>query len=149
MTMKLRVRDIVSHQGRDWVVEGLLSYKLAGKVYPLARLVDGDDVLYLEPLLDELDDRMLFLGEVRDLDTSTPPPSTIVYRGSSYLPRNSGSATVAVEGRVPGRAAGPCELWRYRAAGDLYLQVEKWPDRVVVLQGESVHKGMVDVLPWA
>lgn len=145
--MKLRLQDIVSHQGRDFVVEGILTYRLGGKVYRLARLVDGDTVRWMEPLMDDLDDRVLFFDEVKDLDITTPPPSTISYRGKSYVPRLEGKATVEVAGKVPDRFAGTCELWRYRAAGDLFVQIERWPDRAVALAGESVHKQMVDVLP--
>ena len=65
------------------------------------------------------------------------------------MPRLSGTATVDVEGSVPDRAAGSCELWRYRAAGDVFLQIEKWPDKTVTLAGESVHKDMVAGLPGA
>lgn len=145
--MKLQVRDIVSHAGRDWVVEGILTYKLGNRTLPLARVADGSAVRFVEPLLDDLDDRVLMMAEVDDLDTATPPPQTISYQGKSYVPRFSGAATVALEGRVPGRTTGACELWRYRAAGDVFLQIERWPDRVVVLAGESIHKGMIDVLP--
>jgi hypothetical protein len=144
--MKLRLRDIVSYQGKDFVVEGLLTYRLSGKVYRLARVVDGNTVRWVEPLTDDLDDRVLMLEEI-SLDVGTPPPPTISYQGQSFLPRMSGQATVEVVGKVPDRFAGTCDLWRYRAAGDLFLQIERWPDRTVKLFGESVHKSMVDVLP--
>ena len=145
--MKLQIRDIISHQGRDWTVEGILTYKLGDKTLPLARVVDGADVRWVEPLLDVMDDRVLMLEEVQNFDTTTPPPATIAYNGKSFVPRFSGVATVAIEGRVPGRSTGTCEVWRYRAAGDEFLQFERWPDQTLVLAGESVHKGMLDVLP--
>lgn len=145
--MKLRLRDILSHQGKDYVAEGILTYRIGGKVYRLARVVDGDTVRWVEPLLDATDDRILILDEVSDLDISTPPPPTISYQGKSYLPKLSGQATVEVAGKVPDRLAGTCEVWRYRAAGDVFLQIERWPDRTITLAGESIHKDMVDVLP--
>jgi hypothetical protein len=145
--MKLRLRDIVGYQGKDYVVEGLLTYRLAGKVYKLARVVDGDTVRWIEPLTEDSDDRVLCLDELAGIGVGAPPPPTVSYQGRSYLPRLSGQATVEVSGRVPDRVAGTCELWRFRAAGDLYLQIERWPDRTVTLHGESVHKDMIDVLP--
>jgi hypothetical protein len=145
--MKLRLRDIVSYQGKDYVVEGLLTYRLGGKVLRLARVVDGATVRWIEPLVDDADDRLLVLDEVPGLDLSSPPPSTISYLGKSYLPKLSGQSTVEVAGKVPDRLAGSCEVWRYRAAGDVFLQIERWSDRTVTLAGESVHKDMVDVLP--
>jgi hypothetical protein len=145
--MKLRLRDILSYQGRDYVVEGLLTYRLGGKVYRLARVVDADTVLWVEPLTDDSDDRLLILKEVPGLDLQTPPPSSISYQGQSYLPKLSGPCTVEVAGKVPDRLAGSCEIWRFRAAGDLFLQLERWADRTVTLAGESVHKDMIDILP--
>jgi hypothetical protein len=145
--MKLRPRDVVSYQGRDWIVEGVATYKIGGKAYPLARVVEGGDVRFIEPLMDDLDDRILLLHEIKDLETSTPPPSSLSYKGRSYVPKLSGAATVELTGAYPGRAGTTCEVWRYRAAGDLFLQIERWPDRIVTLAGESVHKDMVDVLP--
>ena len=145
--MKLRLRDIVSYQGKDYVTEGLLTYRLGGKVLRLARVVDGATVRWVEPLADDSDDRLLILDEVTGLDISAPPPSSISYQGKTYLPKLSGQATVEVAGKIPDRLAGSCEVWRYRAAGDVFLQIERWSDRVVTLAGESVHKDMVDVLP--
>ena len=146
--MKLRLRDVISYQGRDFVVEAILTYRLAGKTYKLVRAVDADDAFWVEPLMNDADDRMLFLKEVRDLSLGTPPPSTISYKAGSYVPRLSGNATVEIEGNAPGRTAGPCEMWRYRAAGDVFLQIEKWPSNLTVaLAGESVHKDMVEIYP--
>jgi len=140
-------RDVLTYLGRDYVVGGVVVYKLNGKVHPLARAVDGDVVLWVEPLLDDMDDRMLVLTEVRDLDISTPPPQSISYRTSVFVPRLSGRALVELSGQVPEQAAGPRDIWRYRAAGDVFLQIEARATGTVVLYGESVHKGMIDVLP--
>lgn len=145
--MKLRPRDIFSYQGKDYVTEGLITYRLGGKAYKLARVVDGNNVLWVEPLTDDADDRLLIFSEVPPFDISTPPPSTISHDGKSFLPKLSGPATAEIAGKVPDRLAGACEIWRYRAAGDVYLQIERWPDRTVILSGESVHKDMVDILP--
>ncbi len=145
--MKLRPRDVFSYEGRDYVIEGVLSYKVAGKTYPLARAVDDATVLWIEPLLDANDDRVLVFKEVRDLSVATPPPPTISYKGASYVPRLTGTAAVTVDGVLADRPAGNVEIWRYRAAGDIFVQIEKWPHKVVYLAGESVNENMVSVLP--
>ena len=46
-----------------------------------------------------------------------------------------------------GRAPGPCTLWRYRAAGDRFLQIEAWPVAVRMLEGASVHQSMIEIRP--
>jgi hypothetical protein len=85
--------------------------------------------------------------EIRDLEMSVPPPSAIAYHDLTYVQRVATRATIALEGRVPERPSGSVMLWRYRAAGDLYLQLEEGAGRVAMLAGESVHHGMIEVLP--
>ncbi len=145
--MKLHLKDVVSYLGTDYLVEGLVSYQVAERKLVLARLVDGKRVLWMEPLLHDLDERVLFLDEIGDLDINTPPPRNILYKDRSYLPSFSGTAQVVSSGRTPGRTSGTCELWRYRTAGDIFLQIEEWPEGRVVLSGPSAHRGMLEVFP--
>lgn len=146
-TQTINPRDILSYLGRDYVVEGVLSYQLPGHSFRLARAVDGDVVLWVELLADEAHDRLLVLTEVRDLAIGTPPPQSIDYRKNMLVQRFAGNAKLGVAGIVSGRTESSVEVWRYRAAGDLHLQIEHGSSGNVVLYGESVHKGMIDVLP--
>ena len=146
-TQTINPRDILSYLGRDYVVEGVLSYQLPGKSFRLARVVDGDVVLWVEPLTDDADDRLLVLTQVQDLAIGTPPPQSISYRNNMFVQRFTGNAKLTVSGIVAGRTEPAVDVWRYRAAGDLYLQIESSPSGHVALYGESVHKGMIDVLP--
>jgi hypothetical protein len=145
--MKLHLKDVVSYAGTDYLVEGLVSYRVGRRKRVLARLVDGERVLWMEPLVGEIDERVLFLREVHDLDMTTPPPANIYYKGRTYLRVLAGEAQVATSGRTPGRLSGTCEVWRYRAAGDTFIQIEAWPDGLVVLAGPSAHQGMLQILP--
>jgi hypothetical protein len=149
--MKIHLKDIISFAGRDYVVEGTSTYHLGGKTSVLVRAVDGDVVFWIEAPTQEgeaaIGDRLLVLREVRDLEIAVPPPESIVYHDLTYVQRLAGRTNVELEGEAPGRAAGPTEVWRYRAAGDLYLQIEEGGGRVFMLAGESVHRGMIDVLP--
>jgi hypothetical protein len=145
--MKLHLKDVVIYLGVDYLVEGLISYRLGKRKRVLARVVDGERVLWMDPLPDEIDERVLFLEEVHDLDMTAPPPANIFYKGRTYLRVLAGQAEVATSGRTPGRASGTCEVWRYRAAGDTFIQIEAWPDGLVVLAGPSAHQGMLQILP--
>jgi len=149
--MKIQVRDVVSYLGRDYLIEGLLTYHVNGKRFQLARAVDGKDILWIEPPRDAADDRLLVLKEIHDLEMAIPPPETILYRGQTYLQRLGGKTTVEVAGAVPDRAPGTIQMWRHRAAGDVFLQIdagigaggsETW-----AAAGESVHRGMIEILP--
>jgi len=145
----LKPRDVLSYLGRDYLIEGVVVYKLNGKVHRLARAVDGEVVLWVEPLSDDMDDRMVLMTQVRDLDIGTPPPQSISYRQSAFVPRWAGRATVEIVGQVPDQMGGAREVWRYRAAGDVFLQIEAGPSGTLVFYGESVHRGMLEVLPGA
>ena len=145
--MKIQVRDAVSYAGRDYVVEGVVTYESGVGSWQLARAVDGETVLWVEPPREDTDDRLLVLREIRDLELGVPPPSAIAYRDLTYVQRLATRVKVALAGQVPERAGGSLMLWRYRAAGDRYLQLEEGLGRVAALAGESVHRGMIEVLP--
>ena len=145
--MKIQVNDAVSYAGRDYIVEGVVTYESGGDSWQLARAVDGTTVLWVEPPHVDTEDRLLVLREIRDLEMSVPPPSAIAYHDLTYVQRLGTRVTVTVEGRVPERASGSVMVWRYRAAGDLYLHIEEGAGRVVMLAGESVHRGLIEVLP--
>jgi len=97
--------------------------------------------------IDYLVDRLLVLAAIDGIDIDTPPPDTIYHHGESYLLRLSESAQVAITGNVPERQPGACMLWRYRAAGGQFLQIEQWPDALRILAGPSVHSSMLEVRP--
>jgi hypothetical protein len=145
--MKIHVRDVVSFFGRDYLVEGVISYQVNGKRFQLARAVDGEAVLWVEPLRDDGDDRLMVFKEVRDLEMAIPPPASIFYNNATYLQRLTGKATIEVAGTLPERSAGTAQLWRYHAAGDLALHIESGASGVWMAAGESVHRGMIDILP--
>jgi hypothetical protein len=144
---KIHVRDVVSFFGRDYLVEGVIGYHVNGKRFQLARAVDGDAVLWVEPLRDDGDDRLMVFKEVRDLEMAIPPPATILYNGATYLQRLTGKSTLEVAGSIPERSAGTVQLWRYHAAGDLALHIESSGAGTWTAAGESVHRGMIDILP--
>jgi len=145
--MNLHPRDIVGHLGKGFQVEGIMDYHLDGRVLRVARLAGAGETRYLEMPGSPLVDRVVMLSEIEALDITMPPPATIYYRGESFLLKFSGVASTTVTGSVPGRAPGMCSLWRYRAAGDRFLQIEAWPDGVRMLEGASVHQSMIEVRP--
>ncbi len=152
--MKIQVRDVLSFSGRDYVVEGCAIYRLAGRTAQLARAVDGEAVVWIEPPGDATTatagapiDRFLVLRQIRDLDLAVPPAESVSYRALIYVQRLAGRGALELEGAVPERTAGPVEVWRYRAAADRVLQIESTDDGVFMLAGESVHRGLIELLP--
>jgi len=145
--MKLAPGDVVGYQASAFTVEGVLDYQLADRGLRLARLVAPGQSRYLELGGSESADRLLLLAEIQALDITTPPPATLYHGGESFLCKLSGAAQVAITGSDPGRRPGPCSLWRYRAAGDRWLQIELWPDALRMLEGATVHRSMIEVRP--
>jgi hypothetical protein len=141
--MKLNLGDEVGYQGVGYRVEDLLLYALANGSFQLAQLVATGEVRFLEPPTNEASDRALVLAEIETLDITTPPPAIIYHRGESYLLRVSGAAKVT----AANGDAQTCTLWRYRAAGDQFLQIEQWPDRARMFAGATVHVDMLEVRP--
>ena len=148
--MPIHIRDVLSFHGRDYLVEGKVAFLLAGKRSLMARAVDGQTVLWVEFPDEETHppaDRLLVLHEVHDLDVAIPPPESIEYHQLSYLQRLAARAIIELDGVVPDHSAGALQVWRYRAAGDRYLQIEEGHGRVFMMAGESVPRGMIDHLP--
>jgi hypothetical protein len=145
--VNLHLRDTVGCQGIAYQVEGILDYDLDRRVLHLARLCAEGKVCYLEIPSSEIGDRVLLLSEIEALDIATPPPATIYHHGESFLLKLSGTAKMAITGSVPGREPGPCTLWRYRAAGGRFLQIEAWPDGVRMLEGATMHQSMLEIRP--
>ncbi len=113
--MSIKVRDIVSFAGRDYVVEGTASYLINGRMTVLARAVDGEVVLWIEsPHAPGGGDRLLVLREVRDLELAVPPPESISYHDLTYVQRLVGRAQVDLAGSVPERRLG---RWSSGATG--------------------------------
>ena len=148
--MPIHIRDVLSFSGRDYLVEGTVAYLLGGKRSVMARAVDGERTAWVEFPDEEAAppaDRLLVLHEVRDLDLAMPPPESIDYHQLSYVQRLAVRAVIEIDGVVPEHTAGALQVWRYRAAGDRYLQIEEGGGRLFMMAGESVPRGMVDHLP--
>lgn len=143
--MDLKPGDVVAYQGVDQAVTGFLDYALPDRRLRLVAMAAGATLRFLDPVASG--DRLLLLDEIAPLDIDSPPPSTIYHLGESYLLRLAGHAQVHIDGSVPGRASGACELWRFAAAGGRFLQIEAWPERIRMLAGTTIHASMLEVRP--
>ncbi len=143
--MKLHLQSVVRHQGRESTVDALVVFRLGTRTLTLARLGGPTGIIWLEPPEDDLHERAVFFRELSGLDIDTPAPAHICYEGIPFVSVLVGRADATVFGPDPGRTSGPCELWRYRGAGDRYLHIERWPNREIVLEGTSVHQNLLEI----
>lgn len=154
----LRVNDVLTIDGRDFLCEGLISYDEDGHRWAAGRVVDGSDVRWLVVGIERTGS-----GATRLLasDESTPitgyPPEAIVIGELRYALDKRGTATCELTGDVgplgnlkKDRPAGHverCRWWLYNAPGEDTLLVEQWGADFRLLRGKKVGEGTVELMP--
>lgn len=154
----LRVQDVLTIDGRDFVVEGMMGYDEDGHRWTAARIVDAADIKWLVVGLERTGG-----GSVRLLtqDEATPiagyPPEALVIGETRYAQTKRGTASCTLTGELgnlgelkKGRPDGHverCRWWLYNAPGDDTLIVEQWGDDFRVLAGKKVGEGTIEMIP--
>jgi hypothetical protein len=154
----LRVDDVLTLDGKDFLCEGLIAYDEDGHRWIGGRVVDGGDVKWLVVGIDRAS-----ASSTRLLaqDDSTPiagyPPEALVVGEVRYALDKRGAATCQLFGDVGGLGAlkkdrpeghvERCRWWLYSAPGDDTLLVEQWGSDYSMLRGKKVGDGMVELIP--
>jgi Domain of unknown function (DUF4178) len=153
----LRVNDVVTIDGRDYLCEGLISYDEDGHRWSGGRLVDGADSRWLVMGIERTGS-----GNPRWLTTdSTPisgyPPEAMVVGDARYSLDKRGTATCKLSGDVgglgglkkdrPENHVERCRWWLYSAPGDDSMMIEQWGDDYRVLRGKKIDGGTIDMIP--
>jgi len=154
----LHVEDVLTIDGRDFLVEGLIKYDEDGHRWIGGRIVDDKDVRWLVVGLERTGSSALRLM-TQDETTSISgyPPEAIVIGEIRFALDKRGAATCALHGELgalgdlkKGRPEGHterCRWWLYAAPGDDTLIVEQWGADYRVLRGKKVGEGTVDLIP--
>lgn len=153
---ELRVGDVVSYDGRDFLVEGVLEYDEDGRRWRGARMVDAGESHWLITGLGAQTSLRL-MQTATDVEVSGYPPETLVAGGTRYNMDKRGTASARFAGdlgRMPGKRGqvredtiDRCRWWRYESAGDDTMLVEQWGDEYRVLRGTNVPEGSLDMMP--
>jgi hypothetical protein len=155
---EVRVDDVVSLDGRDFLCEGTIGYDEDGHRWLGARCVDGGDERWIVSGIERLGAGTL---RVMTQDDATPitgyPPEAIVVGDVRYALDKRGTATCTLRGELGGlgaekraRADGAverCRWWLYAAPGEDTLLVEQWGSDFRVLRGKKVGEGTIDLIP--
>ncbi len=152
----LRPRDIVTWDGRDFVVEGVASYEEEGHRWSAGRVNDGTDEHWLVVGLERgggLTARMLKLAP--EIEMEGMPPEVLVTDDTRYRLDKRGTATVQVRGQtglnlrtdVATGTAERCRWWVYDAPGEGSVIVEQWGGEYRVLRGKEVRPESIDLMP--
>lgn len=151
----LRVGDVVQHDGKDFLVEGVLAYDEDGHDWAAARLVDADDERWLVVGMERIGAAALRLCRIdRELEVSGYPPDFLTSAGNRYKLDKRGTASVRASGDAgvvdPAAAPGSvqrCRWWRYEAPGGHGLIVEQWGASFRVLRGTAIAASELDLMP--
>jgi hypothetical protein len=154
----LRVGDVLTFDGKDFICEGVLSYDEDGHRWTCGRIVDGTDVKWLVVGIDRAS-----VSSTRLLaqDSSTPisgyPPEALVIGEVRYVLDKRGAATCQMFGDVgalgalkKGRPEGHverCRWWLYNAPGEDTMIIEQWGTDYRVLVGHRIGDGTIELIP--
>jgi hypothetical protein len=154
----LRVDDVLTIDGKDYVCEGLIAYDEDGHRWTGGRIVDGGEVTWLVIGIERAaasSTRLLKQDEATSI--TGYPPEALVVGDVRYALDKRGAATCQLYGDVGGLGAlkkdrpeghvERCRWWLYSAPGDDTLLVEQWGSDYRVLRGKKVGDGMVELIP--
>jgi hypothetical protein len=152
----LRVDDVVQHDGRDYLVDGVVEYDEDGHVWRAARVVDAGEPRWIVVGLERGSSLTIrLLTDAPDVELTGYPPETIQRGDATYKLAQRGNATVTFQGNlasIPGAAQVPrgsslrCRWWRYQAAGEKTLIVEQWGEVYRTMAGEALQPDDVELL---
>lgn len=154
----LRVDDVLTIDGKDYLCEGLIAYDEDGHRWTGGRIVDGGEVTWLVIGIERAaasSTRLLKQDEATSI--TGYPPEALVVGDVRYALDKRGAATCQLYGDVGGLGAlkkdrpeghvERCRWWLYSAPGDDTLLVEQWGSDYRVLRGKKVGDGMVELIP--
>jgi hypothetical protein len=154
----LRIDDVLTIDGTDFLVEGMIKYDEDGHRWTAARLVDGSDVRWLVVGIERAGaGSMRLLRQDEATQISGYPPEVLVVGEVRYALDKRGAATCALHGELgplgalkKGRPEGHVERtrwWLYTAPGDDALLLEQWGADYRVLRGKKVGDAALELIP--
>lgn len=154
----LRVDDVLTIDGKDFLVEGMINYDEDGHRWTGARVVDGADVQWLVVGIERAGAGSLRLLTQDDAtQISGYPPEVLVIGEVRYALDKRGAATCALHGDLgplgalkkdrPDGHVERARWWLYSAPGDDTLLLEQWGSDYRVLRGKKVGDGTLELIP--
>ena len=154
----LRVDDVLTMDGKDFLCEGLISYDEDGHRWIGGRVVDGKDVQWL---LVGIDRAAASSTRLLTQDDTTAiagyPPEALVIGDVRYVLDKRGAATCKLYGDLgplgalkkdrPEAHVERCRWWLYSAPGDDTLLVEQFGADYRVLRGKKIGDGVLELIP--
>jgi hypothetical protein len=154
----IRVDDVLTIDGKDFLVEGLINYDEDGHRWLCARVVDGGDVKWLLIGIERAGGgAMRLLAHDEATQIAGYPPEVLVIGEIRYALDKRGAATCALHGDVgslgalkkdrPDGHVERARWWLYSAPGDDTLLLEQWGSDYRVLRGKKIGEGTMELIP--
>jgi hypothetical protein len=155
---ELRVGDVLTIDGKDFLAEGVIEYDEDGHRWVGARVVDGTHVQWCVAGLERVGTAHVRLLEH---DTTTDiagyPPEALVIGEVRFALDKRGNATAKLHGDLgnllgaknatPEGHVERCRWWLYSASGDDTVILEQWGADYRVLKGKKVSGDTIDLIP--
>lgn len=154
----LRVNDVLTMDGKDFLCEGMIGYDEDGHRWSGARLVDGAETKWLVVGIERAGSgtmRLLVQDDAQAI--SGYPPEALVIGEVRFVLDKRGAATCTLDGDIgalgdlkKNRPAGHverCRWWLYSAPGDDTMLIEQWGSDYRVLRGKKIGDGTLELIP--
>jgi hypothetical protein len=154
----LRVDDVLTIDGKDFLVEGMINYDEDGHRWTGARVVDGGEVRWLVVGIERTGlGSMRLLAQDETVQIAGYPPEVLVIGEVRYALDKRGAATCALHGELgplgalkkdrPDGHVERARWWLYSAPGDDTLLLEQWGSDYRVLRGKKVGEAGLELIP--
>lgn len=154
----LRVDDVLTIDGKDFLVEGMINYDEDGHRWTCARVADGSDVKWLLVGIERVGGSSTrLLAQDDSMQIAGYPPEVLVIGEVRYALDKRGAATCALHGDLgplgalkkdrPDGHVERARWWLYSAPGDDTLLLEQWGSDYRVLRGKKVVEGTIELIP--
>jgi hypothetical protein len=154
----IRVDDVLTMDGKDYIAEGVVTYDEDGHRWIGARVVDGPLTRWIVVGLERSGANTVRLCTEDDgNEISGYPPEALVLGEQRYALDKRGTATCKLDGDLGSLASHTggskvtgtverCRWWLYNAPGDDTAVVEQWGQDFRILRGKKVGADTIDLM---
>jgi hypothetical protein len=144
----IQVGDVVQHLGRDFVVEGVVTFSEEGRGARFYRMFDDGKERFLYARGGSADPLLLAPAMVNSELDGSEPPERLEHAGGSYQKSARAQAQAVVVGQFGARSPNAkVRVFEYVGAGPLRLLIVDWGRDVEVFAGERLSPASLDILP--
>ena len=144
--LNLRVRDIVTHLDRDYIIVGRIVFREAGRTWYAYRLQDGLRIRWLRATMGDTI-QVIMVEREEGLDFATQPPERIAQGLVTYRLVGRGDARVEHSGSTGREELSRVEWFDYEGPADHVLYIERWGARCSGMVGRSIDATQLEFLP--